>query len=194
MVSPAILAVINTPADVIEFLKCGNERYLSGVGGQGDISSSRRTVTAQNGQAPYAVVLTCSDSRVSPEHIFSAGIGELFVIRTAGNVVGELELGSIEYGVEHLGAKVVVIMGHSGCGAVSAALSEYAESNIKYIIDIIHKGIGDETDVSRAENLNIAFAKQQILTSDSIRKSVAEGHVKLVEAKYDLATGAVKFL
>ena len=115
------------PFEALEKLKKGNQDYISALTNPASIELDLRKNLATNGQQPYAVILTCSDSRVAPEHIFSAGLGELFVIRTAGNVVGDFELGSIEYGVEHLGAPIIVVMGHNHCGAVEAALSSHAE-------------------------------------------------------------------
>lgn len=108
---------------VMEYLKQQNEIYVKTGKNSGDLSESKREDTTENGQHPYAVIVTCSDSRVPAEHIFNAGIGELFVIRTAGNVIGDHALGSVEYGMEHLGAKLVVVLGHTNCGAVDAALN-----------------------------------------------------------------------
>ena len=112
---------------VLDFMLAENAVYAAAASNDGDVSRELRRQTAEDGQSPYAVVLACSDSRVPPEHIFNAGIGELFVIRTAGNVVGEYELGSIEYGAEHLHAQLVLVLGHSGCGAVEAALNGGAQ-------------------------------------------------------------------
>ena len=97
----------------IQKLKDGNVRYICAARNDGDISPSIRKATTEGGQHPYAVVITCADSRVIPEDIFMTGIGELFVIRVAGNVVGDLELGSIEYAVEHLHVNTVVVLGNT---------------------------------------------------------------------------------
>jgi carbonic anhydrase len=167
--------------------------YLNEKQNPGEIGLEIRHDTAVNGQHPYSVIVTCSDSRVSPEHIFSAGIGELFVIRTAGNVIGTFELGSIEYGVEHLGAKVVVVMGHSHCGAVAAALEGGAEGNIEAIVKEIKEGIGREKDAGNAENLNIRHSVDVIMGSEIIKKLVDEKKVIVIGAKYDIYTGAVEF-
>ena len=103
-------------------LREGNARYLQAENAAGDVSPALRRTTFEHGQHPYAIVLACSDSRVIPEAIFSAGIGELFVIRVAGNVVDNHQLGSIEYAEDHLGCNLVVVLGHTACGAVDAAL------------------------------------------------------------------------
>ena len=100
----------------------GNRLYLDAASSGADISPAKRKETAENGQYPYAIVVTCSDSRVIPESIFSAGIGELFVIRVAGNVLDDHQLGSIEYAADHLGTKLIVLLGHTKCGAVGAAI------------------------------------------------------------------------
>ena len=99
----------------------GNQKYLDAKAGTGDISKALRLQTAEQGQHPYAIVITCSDSRVIPESIFSAGIGDLFVIRVAGNVLDNHQLGSIEYAAEHLGTKLIVMLGHTRCGAARSA-------------------------------------------------------------------------
>ena len=106
---------------IIEKLKSGNELFLQTGKNEGDVSLAIRKKTAEEGQHPYAIVITCSDSRVIPDAIFSAGIGELFVIRVAGNVLDNHQLGSIEYAFSHLDANVIIMLGHTKCGAISAA-------------------------------------------------------------------------
>ncbi|MDR0491752.1 MAG: carbonic anhydrase [Oscillospiraceae bacterium] len=171
----------------------GNAAYAAGNKSDADISQLRREDTAASGQKPYAVIVTCSDSRVPPEHIFSAGVGDLFVVRTAGNVIGDFELGSIEYGVEHLGAKVVVILGHSGCGAVSAAMSGHAGGYIESIVNEIKPGIAGAGDAPQAERLNIEHSYNQAMKSQVIKELVDSGGIALVQAKYDIHTGKVEF-
>ena len=111
-----------TAADAIYKLAAGNLKYLNAENGSGDISRRIRMSTWAKGQSPYAIIVTCSDSRVIPENIFSAGIGELFVIRLAGNIIDDHQLGSIEYAAGHLGCRLVVVLGHTHCGAVDAAI------------------------------------------------------------------------
>lgn len=101
--------------------------------------------TSKNGQKPYAVIVSCSDSRVIPECIFSAGIGDLFVIRVAGNVIDKYQLGSIEYAAEHLCCKLVVVLGHTQCGAVGAAKGKCG-GFVGFITDEIRRAVGTETD------------------------------------------------
>ena len=175
-------------SEALERLKEGNQSYLSAVTGAGDISPEKRRYTSINGQAPYAVIVGCSDSRVIPECIFSAGIGDLFVIRVAGNVIDRHQLGSIEYAVEHLGSRLVVVLGHTGCGAVGAALQENG-GYIKYITDEIKRAISAETDAVKASILNI---KQSVF---EIQKCLGntEG-LLVVGALYYTESGAVEFL
>ena len=122
----------------------GNRRFLGAVSPIGDVSPAVRLHTAENGQAPCAIVLACSDSRVMPESIFSAGLGELFVIRVAGNVLDDHQLGSIEYAAAHLDCRMIIVLGHTGCGAVHSALAGEADGFIQYITDEILLAIGEE--------------------------------------------------
>ncbi|MDE6029314.1 MAG: carbonic anhydrase [Clostridiales bacterium] len=170
----------------LQKLKAGNQAYLRSVNGVGDISPERRLYTSQNGQRPYAVVVGCSDSRVIPESIFSAGIGDLFVIRVAGNVVDDIQLGSIQYATEHLGCKLVVVLGHTGCGAVGAA-SGHNDGFVKYITDEIKQAIGDEKDAVKASILNV---KQSVTKID---KLLNMDGVKVVGALYHTDSGLVDF-
>ena len=117
--------------EAINRLKEGNKKYLTEKTGSGDISPAVRLRTFQNGQQPYAIVIACSDSRVIPESIFCAGIGELFTIRLAGNVIDDHQLGSIEYAVEHLGTNLVVVLGHTGCGAVDARIRYFLPADVQ---------------------------------------------------------------
>ena len=130
--------------DAISKLKSGNERYLDAATNPGDVSKQIRQKTCDEGQSPYAIVITCSDSRVIPESIFCAGIGELFTIRVAGNVMDHHQLGSVEYAADHLGTNLVVVLGHTHCGAVGAAVTSSPDGFVKYITDEIKKAIGDE--------------------------------------------------
>lgn len=114
--------------------------------------------TAEYGQHPYAIVIYCSDSRVIPEQIFSASIGELFVIRVAGNVLDHHQLGSIEYAAGHLHCQHVIVLGHTGCGAVAAALSGGGDGFIQYITDDILEAVEEERDPEKACALNVEHA------------------------------------
>ena len=112
-------AFIMTADKALKKLKEGNAKYLNAETSRGNISRMLRKYTHENGQHPYAIIITCSDSRVIPESIFSAGLGDLFVIRVAGNVIDDHQLGSIEYAADHLGSPLIVVLGHTLCSAVS---------------------------------------------------------------------------
>ena len=186
--------IADSPEQAVHKLKQGNETYINSETNNADISGQLRKNTAKDGQKPYAVIVSCSDSRVAPEYIFSAGIGDLFVIRTAGNIVHGYALGSIEFGVKYLGAKIIVILGHSQCGAVSAAMSgEQFEGQIASVIDEIRFGIGGTTDVVEAERRNIAYACRKIAKSAIVTELLALNQIAMLQAKYDLYTGKVEF-
>lgn len=172
--------------DALERLKEGNKVYINSVTGVGDISLERRMYTSEHGQQPYAVIISCADSRVIPESIFSAGIGDLFVIRVAGNVVDNTQLGSIEYATEHLGCKLVVVLGHTGCGAVSAAVSQN-DGYVKFITDEIKRAIGDERNAVKASILNV---NQSVA---KVEKLLDMPDVKVLGALYHTDSGLVEF-
>ena len=179
-----------TAAEALEKLKAGNAKYLSATVNTGDISTAIREKTCTEGQFPYAIVITCSDSRVIPESIFSAGIGELFVIRVAGNVIDKHQLGSIEYAAGHLGCPLVLVMGHDNCGAVGAAVGGGAEGYIKSITDEIKAAIGGETDSFKASCLNVRHSVKVI--EDSLKKDMPD--LQVCAAIYHIADGKVEFL
>ncbi len=159
----------------------------------GDISPEVRRRTAAEGQNPYAIILCCSDSREVPEAIFSAGIGELFVIRVAGNVVDSHQLGSIEYAADHLDTKLVVVLGHDHCGAVEAAIHHDPDGHIKYITDDISEAIGDETDEYVASCLNVKHCVKVIAENTDMRLLEEKG-LEVIGALYHIEDGHVEFL
>ena len=169
-----------------ELLVEGNERYRR------NSDESRRLDTAENGQHPYAIVVCCSDSRVIPEQIFDAGLGDLFVIRVAGNVLDRHQLGSIEYAAGHLDCHQIIVLGHTGCGAVSATLRGGGDGFIKYITDDILEAVGEERDPYRACCLNVEHAVQRL------RREFADhpeaGGAVISGAVYDIRTGCVSWL
>ncbi len=183
-----------TAADAIYKLAAGNLKYLNAENGSGDISRRIRMSTWAKGQSPYAIIVTCSDSRVIPENIFSAGIGELFVIRLAGNIIDEHQLGSIEYAEDHLGCNLVVVLGHTGCGAVDAAMYHEPYGTVKFITDEIADAIGDETDEAAACLANVAHSVRRIEESRKVRTDEAEHGLRVIGALYRTDTGEVQFL
>ena len=172
-------------------LKQGNEIYLKGEN-NGDISLLKRQDTFQNGQHPYAIIISCSDSRVIPESIFNAGIGDLFVIRVAGNVMDDHQLGSVEYAAHHLGVKLIVVLGHNHCGAVDAAVNHNPDGYIKFITDEIKKAVGDEKDEYKACCLNVKHSMEIIENSFEIHQEEEHG-LKVVGAVYHIENGKVDF-
>ena len=174
--------------EAIEKLKNGNKTYLTAEKNNGDISPAIREKTFRHGQRPYVVIVTCADSRVIPESIFSAGIGELFVIRAAGNVIDNVQLGSIEYAVEHLGCPLVLVLGHSRCGAVDAAVNHQPTGFVKFITDEIRKAVGDEKDDIKACSLNVQNSVNRI------KESLSLGGLCVLGGIYHIDSGKVEFL
>ncbi len=180
--------------EAIQKLKEGNQRYLNTQKAIGDISLERRIKTMREGQEPYAIIITCSDARVIPDAIFSSGIGDLFIIRVAGNVIDDHQLGSVEYAASHLGCELVVVLGHTHCGAVEAAIHHDPEGYIRYITDEIKTAIGDETDSHKACCLNVEYSMEKIEHSLEIQKMEKFRGLKVVGAIYYLEDGRVEFM
>ena len=172
--------------DIMQRLITGNRNFIQ----NGNVDLRART--AEYGQKPYAIVIACSDSRVIPEEIFSAEIGELFVIRVAGNVLDNHQLGSIEYAAAHLECKLVVLLGHTGCGAVSAALSRHHDGFITYIVEDILEAIGEERNPDAACMLNVRHGMERIRNEFSDHPEVSD--VEIVGAVYNIRSGEVEWL
>lgn len=172
--------------EALQKLQEGNRRYVDR--GQ----NAKRLDTAKNGQHPYGVVICCSDSRVIPEQIFDAQIGDLFVIRVAGNVLDDHQLGSVEYAVSHLGCKLVVLLGHTGCGAVDAAIRRHRDGFIGCIVKDILSAIGEETDPLKACEQNVRHGVQRL--QEAFFEHPEAGRAQILGAVYDIVTGEVRFL
>ena len=185
--------MIKNPA-LVERLTKGNGKYLTARESRGDVSPAIRLRTAEKGQQPYAIVVTCSDSRVIPESVFSAGIGELFVIRVAGNVLDRHQLGSIEYAAGHLGCRLILVLGHTGCGAISAALSGGGDGFIRCITDEILLAVGEERDPDAACELNVVHAVEVIRREFAEHPEIPTDEIDVLGAVYDIRTGAVRWL
>ena len=203
--SPSFAKTSLSADDALAKLKAGNQKFVSSPQLCAAELTNNRTAVAK-GQSPWATILTCADSRVSPELIFGGvGLGELFVCRNAGNVADTAVMGTIEYGAEHLGSPLVVVMGHSRCGAVQAACDVVEKDaklpgSIKPMVDAIvpaakaMKGkSGDFVDLSVRENARLNAEKVKA-ESDIVKELAHEGKVKIVYARYDLDTGVVDFL
>lgn len=188
-----------TAADSLKRLTDGNNRFVAGAALHPHSDPARRTAVAQS-QAPFAIVLTCADSRVSPELVFDQGIGDLFVARVAGNTFGKDILGSIEYSVAVLGSRLIVVMGHERCGAVDAAIKGGALPGsigeaIKPILPAVAATAGEKEnrlDKTIAVNAQMQ-AKRLVSESEILRDLVEKGELKIVSATLDLDTGAVNF-
>ena len=194
-----------TSAHAIKRLSAGNSRFVSGKL-QHPHSANEWRKRLIDGQTPFATILGCSDSRVPPELLFDQGFGDLFVIRVAGNVVDTDVVGSIEYGVDHLKTKLVVVMGHEGCGAVTAALQ--AESELKNEPNEIRSLVSKIMPAAKEISKDLSFEKRLNLTVDeNVRNSVKqlkaiadlaiaekESRTKIVGCVYEMKTGRVRML
>ncbi|MGH9357217.1 MAG: carbonic anhydrase [Terriglobia bacterium] len=181
-------------------LETGNQRYVAGRMSNPNQTPECRARVAK-GQHPFAIVLSCSDSRVPPEVIFDRGLGDLFTVRVAGNIAEPATTGSIEYAAEHLGSPLLVVLGHSRCGAVEAAVkSGEAPGRIADIIAAIRPAVqrvkgmpGDPVD--NAVRANVRMVVEQLKSAQPVLSHlVEEGRLKIVGAYYDLDTGKVEIL
>jgi carbonic anhydrase len=191
--------------DALERLREGNRRFVSGDGGQNISGTQANRAELAEGQNPFAIVLACSDSRVPVEIIFDQGLGDLFVIRVAGNVVAPSQIGSVEYAAAQLGTKLVVVLGHSNCGAVDATLKELGQEqalrspNLRAIVDRIRPAIeslpGPDVSLHDAVVANIRQSVRRLQHSSLIVEQMLEsGELAIVGAEYSIESGEVVFL
>lgn len=193
--------------DSMGLLKAGNERFVEMKLTYPNQSAVRRDAVASEGQKPFATVLACSDSRVPVELIFDRGIGDIFVIRVAGNVAKDPDvIGSAEYAAEHLGTPLIVVLGHTGCGAVKAGISgpslEGSLRQIQMAIEPVAAQVKKEHPDLKGDELttavvkaNVVQAKQDLLASSpEIKSLVAEGKLSIATAVYDMKTGKVEWI
>ena len=184
-------------------LKAGNEKFVSGHPVHPD-ETLDRIRDLKKGQNPFVVVVSCSDSRLPPELIFDQGLGDVFSIRTAGNVIGDYELGSIEYAVEHLHCKLIVVLGHENCGAIQAYATsgnEKHDDHIQTLVDYIaaeeeEKNIPDSlrSNIDTLVKANIAHGVNFLRSSTPVLKSLVDkNEIKIIGAYYDLDSGNVLF-
>jgi carbonic anhydrase len=191
--------------DALQRLKAGNARFVAGTT---RFPTVQKEILAKltKGQNPYATILSCSDSRVPPELIFDAGLGELFIIRVAGNVFSPEIGGSLQYAGRHLHTPLFVVLGHTNCGAVAAAIETRLRgtrehSRIQLLVECILPGLEDldpqltpEAMLAEAVEANVRWTMRQILETPEGRERKVEGQVKLVGAIYEIETGLVRFL
>lgn len=187
-----------TPAEAWQALREGNDRFVAGSVAHPSQDADRRADLSA-GQQPFAVLLGCSDSRVAAEIIFDRGLGDLFVVRTAGHVTDATVLGSVEYGVAVLGVPLVVVLGHDSCGAI-AATQDYLrtgvepEGHVRSIVDRVRPSIAERADATPDEVLagHVRYTVRALLEdSVAVRTAVAEGRCAVVGATYRLAEGRV---
>lgn len=182
-------------ADLME----GNKRFMAGKPKARQLVSLRESLASS--QYPNVIVLSCSDSRVAPELVFDKSLGELFVVRSAGNIADAIGVGSIEYAVEHLGSSVLVVMGHTKCGAVTEACKgeKMPSASLQTIVDKIDPAVAIAAKSAKGNELieeaivqNVhQSAKDVLASSEILQHFVADGKLKVIEAEYQLDSGAV---
>ena len=193
-------------SEALKRLTEGNQRFVAGNASNPRCDQARRSETAQKGQKPLATVLTCSDSRVSPEFAFDQGVGDLFVVRVAGNVADTDEIGTIEYGLGHLRTPLLVVMGHNACGAVAAVVGgAELDGSLPALVEKIEPAVRETRKANPAAQNNVLLGRaieanvfnsiQDVLErSSEIRELTKEGRVRIVGAVYDIVGGGVRWL
>jgi len=186
-----------TIQESINRLKEGNARFVADQL-DGKLQNSARRESLTGGQKPYAIILGCADSRVVPELAFDTGLGELFVVRVAGNVANSSSTASIEYAVAHLGSKVIVVLGHQSCGAVTAAMDGGDNGyNLNHLLSHITPAMAASKEGATVNDVvkkNIELTVEELKTrSEIIKNALDKGEVKMVPAYYNLDSGKVDF-
>ncbi len=187
-----------TISEILDRLKTGNDRFVADQK-DGKLQDSARRTELVSGQAPYAIILSCADSRVVPELAFDTGLGEIFVVRVAGNVANSSSIASIEYAVAHCGSSVIVVLGHQSCGAVTAAVAGGNNGyNINHLLAHIAPAIdacGEGAAIADVVKKNAELTAGDLMSRSSIiSDAVNKGSVKIVPAYYNLDSGKVDFL
>lgn len=195
-----------TADEALQRLIDGNERFLQGKSHLKELMIHETLAELIMGQNPFATILGCSDSRVPPELIFDVGLGELFIVRVAGNVMSPEVAGSIQYAGSHLQTPLLVVLGHEGCGAIQAALATKYKgakqrSRIQLLINSIlpamenlNNGLPPEELAAQAVEMNVRWTVNTIMESPEGRARQAEGVMKCIGAIYEIETGRVRFL
>lgn len=184
--------------EVIQRLKDGNARFVADQK-DGKLQDSSRRQALTGGQEPYAIILSCADSRVVPELAFDTGLGEIFVVRVAGNVANSSSIASIEYAVAHIGTPVIVVLGHQSCGAVTAAVSGGDNGyNLNHLLMHITPAIAASAEGATVNDVvkkNAELTATELVNRSAIiTNAVESGKLKILPAYYNLDTGAVDFL
>jgi carbonic anhydrase len=195
--------------EALERLREGNQRFVADAAGGDTLKTRLRRQQLTEGQQPFAIILGCSDSRVPAEIVFDQGLGDLFVIRVAGNIVAPSQIGSVEFAAERFHTRLVVVLGHSQCGAVEATLeelkrpSENQSPNLRSIVDRVRPavapllgrgGADPETLAEEAVRANVRFSVEQLRHgSESLEHLILRESLHIVGAEYSLETGVVDF-
>ena len=187
---------VSSADEALQMLKEGNERFVTDTSILRNVGQQRRDAL-KDGQSPYAVIISCSDSRVTPTTVFNAGLGEIFDVRLAGNVVDDDALGSIEYAVEELNTPLVVVMGHQSCGAVTATYNEVVKGekvtgNMESFVEKITPSINKDGTIDDAIHANVDAVVKEVSEDDAVKALINQGKLKVVGAYYDLG-GKVTF-
>jgi carbonic anhydrase len=204
------MSLINSARDALQRLRDGNRRFVAGVQtSPAFLDKSQRTLLVA-GQEPFAIILGCSDSRVPAELVFDQGFGDLFVIRIAGNIVAPSQIGSIEFAVEKFGTRLVLVLGHTQCGAIQATIDQIrqpAELRLRHLHAIVERirpsieslidnGLGEDPAVlmNRAVRANVLCSVEQLRHGSAFLEELIErGELLIVGAEYSLETGVVDF-
>ena len=191
-----------TPLGVLEILKDGNKRFIANNKSERDLNN--QVSQTASGQFPHAVILSCIDSRVPVELVFDQGIGDVFSARVAGNVINEDVLGSIEYGCKVAGSKLVVVMGHTKCGAVTSACRRVELGNITPLLSKILPAVNEvlavddevtSDKIEKVNEINVHNAIDRMRKESPILNDMElDGSIKIVGAVYEVETGKVRFL
>jgi len=197
-----------TPAAALQALLDGNQRWASGTERHPGKDFARRECVFVEGQTPYAAILSCSDSRVPPELLFDQGVGDIFVVRVAGNSTDKLGTQSLEYGVDHLGVEILMVLGHQNCGAVKAAVDTYP-AKAPYFLSLIYAGIEKAKEIIKGRGGNpddkAALLKesidqhvirevQELRAESPFKEAIEKGKLKIVGGRYDLENSKVTML
>lgn len=201
--------MMRNPDEALVQLEEGNQRYLEGRPGCERLEAAAERRALAGGQKPFAAVLGCSDSRVPPEIVFDQGLGDLFVVRVAGNIAGPTQVGSIEFAVEEFQVPLVLVLGHSNCGAVAATLkglrdgsaADGISEDLRSVVSLVAPAVSSAIDLPGDEALasgvtaNVrAGAARLAEGSEVLARKIEEGALRVVGAEYDLETGRVHFL
>ncbi len=192
MTTPMVCGASAPPQEALELLIAGNQRFVKDKLLHPNRDDEVRSMTAK-GQTPFGIILGCSDSRVAPEILFDLGIGDLFVVRVAGNVAGPIEISSIEYAALVLGSSVLMVLGHENCGAVTAVLDGKGEA-IEPIAELIAPAIRGVKTIEEAVRDNVEYVARQLEATPSLTPLIQEGKLVIVGGVYHLETGKVELV